>query len=130
MLVASLQFKRGASYQLHRFIDVNLLRLHISVAWALEYEAVLMHENLTLGATKQQIDSFLNYLFTVIHLIPFVPRQRPSLCDPDDERILEVAVQCGATIVTHNQKDFKEAKRFGVAVKTPAEILEALRRAA
>ena len=53
-----------------------------------------------------------------------VPRLRPSLRDPNDERILEVAVQSGATIVTHNRKDFEGAARFGVAVKTPSEILE------
>ena len=128
VLVAGLRSKRGASYQLLRLIDANLFRLHISVALALEYEDVLRRENLIPGATKQQIDAFLDYLFTIAHLTPYVPRRRPSLRDPNDERILEVAIQCGATIVTHNLKDFDGAKRFGVAVKTPAEILEILRR--
>jgi hypothetical protein len=53
---------------------------------------------------------------------------RPTLPDPDDERILELAVQCQATIVTHNKKDFKGADRFGIAVKTPREILDILER--
>jgi predicted nucleic acid-binding protein len=75
------------------------------------------------------IDARLFRLYiSVAHLAPFVPRQRPSLRDPDDERILEVAVQCGATIVTHNLRDFKGAEQFGVLVKTPAEILRILRR--
>ena len=128
VLVAGLRSKRGASYQLLRLVDAKLFRLHISVALALEYEDVLKRENLIPGATEQQIDAFLDYLFTIAHLTPFVLRRRPSLRDPDDERILEVAIQCGATIVTHNQKDFKEAKRFGVAVKTPAEVLQIRRR--
>jgi len=50
------------------------------------------------------------------------------LRDPDDERILEVAVQCDAVIVTHNIRDFSQAVALGVAVKTPAEILEILRK--
>ena len=128
VVVAGLRSKRGASYQLLRLIDANLFRLHISVALALEYEDVLKRENLIPGTSEQQIDAFLDYLFTVAHLTSYVLRQRPSLRDPDDERILEVAIQCGATIVTHNRKDFEGAKRFGVLVKTPAEILEVLRR--
>jgi putative PIN family toxin of toxin-antitoxin system len=127
VLVAGLRSKRGASYQLLRLVDANLFRLHISVALALEYEDVLKREGLIPSANEQQIDAFLDYLFTVAHLTPFVSRQRPSLRDPDDERILEVAIQCGATIVTHNRKDFEGARRFGVSVKTPAEILEILK---
>jgi predicted nucleic acid-binding protein len=52
---------------------------------------------------------------------------RQSLRDPDDERILEVAVQCGAMIITHNKKDFVGAEQLGVVVRTPAEFLKMLR---
>jgi len=45
----------------------------------------------------------------------------------NDERILEVAAQSGAMIVTHNTKDFAGAERLGVAVRTPAEFLKILR---
>lgn len=49
-----------------------------------------------------------------------------QVCSTDDERILELAVQCGATIVTHNKKDFEGAARFGIEVETPSEILKIL----
>jgi predicted nucleic acid-binding protein len=68
------------------------------------------------------------YLFAVSNLLPSVLRQRPGLRDPDDEHILEVAVQCGAMIITHNRKDFVGAERFGVSVRTPVESLKLLRR--
>src|SRR4029077_6853827 len=58
---------------------------------------------------------------------PFVLRRRPALRDPDDERILEVAVQCRAMIVTHNERDFVGAERFGISVRSPAEFLKILR---
>jgi putative PIN family toxin of toxin-antitoxin system len=128
VLVAGLRSKRGASYQLLRFIDVGLFRLYISVALALEYEDVLKRPNLIPNATTEQIDAFLDYLLAVAYLTPYVPRHRPSLRDPDDERILEVASLSGATIVTHNGRDFAGARQFGVTVKTPAEILEILRK--
>ena len=74
-----------------------------------------------------EADEFLDYLFAVSTLIPSVRRHRPSLPDPDDEHILEIAVQCGAMIITHNRKDFVGAERFGVSVRTPAELLKVLR---
>jgi predicted nucleic acid-binding protein len=68
----------------------------------------------------------LDYLFSASNLVPFVRRQRPSLPDPDDDRILEVALQCRAVIVTHNMKDFAGVERLGVVVKNPAEFLQSV----
>ena len=92
------------------------------MALALEYEDVLKRNRLLPGMSETDVDEFLNYLFLASNLVPFVLRQRPSLCDPDDERILEVAVQCGAMIITHNRKDFAGAERLRVAVKNTQPI--------
>jgi putative PIN family toxin of toxin-antitoxin system len=125
--VAGLRSKRGASHQLLRLMGEGEWRLNISVALALEYEEVLKRTGLLLGIGETDVDGFLDYLFAVSNLIPSVVRRRPSLRDPDDEHILEVAVQCGAMIITHNKKDFVGAERFGVSVITPAELLKLLR---
>ena len=127
VLVAGLRSKHGASYQLIRMLPENRFQLNISVALALEYEDVLKRPDLVTAMSADEIDNILDYIIAVSNLEAYVPRLRPSLRDPDDERILEVAVQCGATIVTYNRKDFEGAARFGVAVKTPSEILEILR---
>src|SRR5205807_1730195 len=111
--------KRGASYQLIRSIGRADWRLNVSVALALEYEDVLKRDGMLPSVSEAEIDDFLDYIFKTSNLVPFVLRQRPSLRDPDDERILEVAVQCRAMIVTHNKKDFAGAERFGVVVRTP-----------
>jgi predicted nucleic acid-binding protein len=95
---------------------------------ALEYEDVLNRPGLLTGITKDDVDSFLDYLFSRCHFESSVSRLRPSLRDPDDERILELAVQCGATIVTHNTRDFDGAARFGIGVKTPSEALRVLEK--
>lgn len=84
---------------------------------------MLKRPGLITGLTTEEIDSFLDYLFREGTLEQSVPRLRPSLRDPDDERILELAVQCGATIVTHNARDFHGAGRFGVDVYAPSDIL-------
>lgn len=81
----------------------------MSVALALEYEDVLKRENLV-GGDEADIDNFLDYLFRISNLVPFVLRRRPVLHDADDERTLEVAMQCGALIITHNKRDFVGAR--------------------
>jgi len=50
---------------------------------------------------------------------------RPSLRDPDDDMVLETAVNGHAdALVTFNIRDFEDAaQRFGVAVMSPAEAL-------
>lgn len=126
VLVAGLRSKRGASYQLIRWFYDGRFKLKISVALALEYEDVLKRPGLLPSINTQQIEDFVDYMLLVGDLEPSVPRLRPTLRDPDDERILELAVQCGATIVTHNIKDFEGAARFGIEVKTPLEILKVL----
>jgi putative PIN family toxin of toxin-antitoxin system len=127
VLVAGLRSNRGASYQLLLLINDGSWRTNISVAVALEYEDVLKREGLLPEIGESEVDDFLDYLFRVSNLIPFVSRQRPSLQDPDDERILEVALHARAAIVTHNGKDFVGAERFGVSVWTPAEFLRILK---
>jgi putative PIN family toxin of toxin-antitoxin system len=127
VLVAGLRSKRGASHQLIRMLPETRFQLNVSVALALEYEDVLKRPDLVTRMSLQEIDNLLDYIIAVSNLEAYVPRLRPSLRDADDERILEIAVQCGATIVTHNRKDFEGAARFGIAVKTPSEILRILR---
>ena len=55
-------------------------------------------------------------------------RWRPSLADPDDEMVLELAVACAAThLVTFNKRDFASAAEFGMVVLTLGEFLAGLR---
>ena len=46
--------------------------------------------------------------------------------DPDDDRILEVAVRAQSAIVTFNVKDFAEAEQFGIRTISPKEMLIAV----
>ena len=49
---------------------------------------------------------------------------RPTLRDPRDEFILELAVASASqAVVTHNVRDFRGAEMFGVRIVTPAAFL-------
>ena len=128
VLVATLLSKRGASYLLLSLIGTGAFKPCVSVALALEYEEVLKREGLIPGISPSEIDTFLNYILRSSDLVPAVDRLRPSLPDPDDELVLDLAAQSAATILTYNKRDFAGAAERGVAVSTPAEFLVTLRK--
>ena len=73
------------------------------------------------------IDDILDYVCAAgqRQLIYFL--WRPTLPDPSDDLVLEVAVhgQCDR-IVTFNTRDFVGSDRFGVRVETPAAFLRSI----
>lgn len=128
VLVASLRSRRGASYRIVSLIGTGVFRSHVSVALALEYEEVLKRTGLISALTEGEVDKFLNYILQFSNLVPSVYPTRPSLSDPDDELVLDLAIQCGGTILTYNKRDFVEARKRNILVLTPAEFLESLRQ--
>jgi predicted nucleic acid-binding protein len=76
-----------------------------------------------MGLTLQDIDDFIEYLCSRSKLVQIYFRWRPALRDPDDDRILEVAVRTQSAVVTFNAKDFAGAERFGIRVISPKEML-------
>ena len=109
------------------------LPIAVSVALALEYEAVLRRAAMreASSATEAELDIVLDaLLFAARRIIPIRTRLRPALRDPDDEMVLECAVQSGAAaIVTINVKDFQPAAaRYRIAILKPGELLARLTR--
>jgi putative PIN family toxin of toxin-antitoxin system len=126
VIVTALRSRHGAAQKLLRLIGQGHFRLNISVALALEYEAVCKRKHLLPTWSEEDIDDLLDYLFTVGNLLPFVLRRRPILQDPGDECILEAAIQSNSLVVTYNKRDFAGAERYGIMVQTPIEFLREL----
>jgi predicted nucleic acid-binding protein len=105
-------------------LPVTRFQVAVSVPLALEYEAVLLRHAAELGVAPAEAVGVVNYLCQVAHHQEVHFIWRPALTDPGDEFILELAVaaRCAA-IVTHNVRDFKGAKPFGVQVLTPGQFL-------
>jgi putative PIN family toxin of toxin-antitoxin system len=124
VLIAALKSRRGASFRLLEMAGDERWQLNMSVALALEYEAIGKREANKLGIPDSAIDDIVDMLCkrSPHHAIHF--RLRPELPDPDDEFVLELAFAARCDfIVTHNVRDLKAAERFGIAVVTPGEFL-------
>ncbi len=123
VLVAAFRSSLGASYRLLQTLEGRQWRPVISPAVALEYEAVLKRDVAGLGLSLVDIDDFTEYLFSRARLVQIYFRWRPMLPDPDDDRILEVAVRTGSPIVTFNVRDFRGSESLGIRTMSPGELL-------
>jgi predicted nucleic acid-binding protein len=123
VLVAAFRSSLGASYRLLQTIELRRWRPVISPALALEYESVLKRGVGELGLSLGDVDDFTEYLCSRGRLVQIYFRWRPMLPDPDDDRILEVAVRTGSPIVTFNVRDFRGSESLGIRTMSPGELL-------
>ena len=131
VMVAAFRSPTGASAALIQLALDGKITLLVTVALALEYEAVLKREEhlLVAGTTIDQMDRLIRSVIALCEPVYRAFRWRPQLRDPADEMVLEAAVNGGADmLVTFNQRDFGTAPAaFGIACLLPREALERIR---
>ena len=131
MLVAGVRSRTGASNPLLVAGFRKRFAWCCSVPLFYEYEDVLTRAEFLLatGLGRAEVATFLTDLAGTVTPVELHFLWRPQLRDPNDEMVLEAAVNGRAeAIVTHNVRDFGDAPgRFGVAVRTPGEVLERIR---
>ena len=116
VLVAGFRSRRGASFRLLELVAAGVVRPVLSVPLVLEYEAVLKRQ----GNTDGLLDDLC--LLGEYHVVYYL--WHPTLRDPSDEMVLELAVAASCPhIVTHNVRDFAGSQRFGVDPYTPQQWL-------
>ena len=122
-VVSALRSRRGAAFRGVNAVGGTWFDIAISVPIVLEYEAALVAQRAP-EISESDIRTALDYLCTVGRGQEVFFLWRPTLRDPNDDMVLELAVaaQCVA-IVTYNLRDFAGAERFGLEVWTPADLL-------
>lgn len=127
VLIAGLRSASGASFAVLEGIGTKF-ELNVSVPLILEYEAVAKRLARELGLTFEDIGDVLDYLCSVAHHRLIYYLWRPLLRDPNDDLVLELAVESNADyLVTHNIRDFTGSEKVGVRVVTPRDFLGILR---
>jgi len=125
VVVSALRSKHGASSNVLRHIALGRLTMSLSVALFLEYEDVLLRPGMVPGFSPETISRYLDAICAAATHQEIFFTWRPTLSDPGDEILLELAVASGAThIVTHNKRHFEQAHSFGIRVVTPSELLK------
>jgi putative PIN family toxin of toxin-antitoxin system len=133
-LVAAIRSNAGASSRLLAAGLERRLTLLASVPLMIEYQAVIMRpEHLEASRLSvSEIDILLDAVAAVAEPVRLAFLWRPAAKDPDDDMVLEAAVNGRAdAIVTFNIRDFRSvAESFGLEVLSPGEAVKRLERKA
>jgi predicted nucleic acid-binding protein len=96
----------------------------LSVPLALEYEAICKkaEHRLSAGLTERQVSIFVNAVIAMAEPVETHFLWRPQLRDPNDEMVLEAAVNGQADALV------EAPGRFGVDLLLPRTAIERIRR--
>src|SRR5258708_6166060 len=124
VLEAECRSRRGASFAVLSLVGTGRFEIAVSVPMVLEYEEVLLRRAGEAERTEATVRDMLDYLCSVGKQQRIFFRWRPTLSDPSDDMVLELAVAAGCdAIVTHNRRHFRGVHLFGIRVLSPAEFL-------
>lgn len=123
VLVAALRSRQGASFALLSRLPSRQFRTVVSVPLMMEYADVLSRPG-RVPVPESAVEAVLDMIcresqHQAIHFL-----WRPQLRDPQDDMVLEVAVNAQAShLVTHNLRDFAHSHFAGLAIVTPGQFL-------
>ena len=121
----------GASAAIVRLARQGRLSLLVSVALALEYEAVCSRPEhwLAAGLSEDEMKVYIDAIIALALPVTMHFLWRPQLRDPCDEMVLGTAINGEAdALVTFNTKDFGEIPgHFGVELLLPRELIMRMR---
>ena len=126
-VVAAMRSPAGASAAIIRVVRQRQATLLLSVPLAMEYEAVCRrseHREES-GLSVKQVEIFLDAIIAMGEPVRTHFLWRPQLRDPNDEMVLEAAVNGRAdALVTFNVRDYGTTPaQFGVEVLLPREAI-------
>jgi predicted nucleic acid-binding protein len=126
-VVAAMRSPSGASAAILRAVRRDKATLLMTVPLALEYEAICQRaeHRLAAGLSERQVGVFLDAVIAMAEPEETHFLWRPQLRDPNDEMVLEAAVNGEAKIlVTFNLRDFGHVPaRFGIEVLRPRDAI-------
>ena len=131
VVVSAFRSRHGAANAVLALVADRKIVPLATPALFLEYEDVLKRpeQRSVTGLSLADVDGALAALAAAIEPVDVRFAWRPQLPDPDDEMVLEAAVNGRAdALVTHNLADFvAAAPKFGVLVVPPADLLKRIR---
>lgn len=128
VLVAAARSRNGASFAILSQLPKNVFQPAVSVSVFAEYRSVLLRPENHPNQSAALVEGFLDVFLSFSHLQEIYFHWRPTLRDPNDDLILELAVAAGCDyIVTHNIRDFAGTDEWGIAVISPGAFLKKIK---
>ena len=132
VMVAGFASGRGASRRLLMAALDGDVRLLFSTPLLIEYEAVLSRPAMVgmFSVSIEEVAAVLDELRGLCVEVAFDYSWRPQAHDPDDDLVLETAINGGADVVaSFNVADMHAgAQRFGISVERPAVVMRRIDR--
>ena len=132
VIVAAMRSPAGASSAILQAVVRKKVVVAASVALAMEYQAVCGRAEhvLASGLSEQEARVYVQTVISLMEPIHTYFFWRPQLHDPNDEMVLEAAVNGNvAALVTFNKKHYGMVpSRFGLAVWSPSEAIRSIDR--
>jgi len=128
VLVAAFRSRTGASYKLISMMPDKRFQPAVSLTLYFEYlEVLLRPKNIVPGKTVGNALNFIRRFLAFSHRQRVHFSWRPTLRDPDDDFVLELAIASQSSyIVTFNKTDFGNINLFGLEAVSPAEFLRVI----
>jgi putative PIN family toxin of toxin-antitoxin system len=126
VLVAALRSRRGASAVWLRAALRREVEMLASVPLMLHYESVMLRpeHRAVSRLSMAELSAILDAIAAIVTPVTISYLWRPRLRDPNDELVLETAVNGRADLVlTFNERDFAGAERFMPRISRPGPAL-------
>ena len=127
VLVAALRSRRGASAAWLRAGLRREVEMLASVPLMVHYEAVILRPEHRAASTlsARELGELMDAIAAVATPVTISYLWRPMLRDPDDELVLETAVNGDADLLlTFNERDFAGAWSFAPIISRPGPALQ------
>ena len=130
VLYAAFYSRIGASFEIFQRLRLGEWTAVLSNHLVHEYEEILKASRDEFGLSLTDVDELLYAICARGEEWQLAHGWEPVLSDPDDEPLIQLAVESGANrIVSHNLRHLLPARDLGIDLLQPAAFLAILRSA-